>query len=356
MDGSLRHAPDPVALFDALRADPGSFDWFGALRRIECVHVTHPRLGRSLRPADDPVRLAHTPSLDFAPRAIDRVDLETGPAPRLHSLMLGLWGPNGALPSHLTEYTLERERVARDRTFTAFADVFHHRALSLFYRAWAEAQPTAQGDRPDDDAFARYTGALAGIDGEALAGRDALPDRFRRYMAGRLVAQVRSAEGLTAFLAAFFDVPVAVDEFAVGWMALPDDGRLRLGRSMAGLGDTAVLGAAVRDAQHRFRIRLGPMAMADYRRFLPGGDALAELDAAVRFYVGDPLAWDVQPVLARDDVPLPLLGRGARMGLSTWIGHFRRPSDADDLVLGPDTFHAAPSRPAAPTHRSRIAS
>lgn len=355
MDGTLRHAPDPVALFDALRADPGSFDWFGALRRVESVHAAHPRIGRSVRPADDPVRLAHTPSLDFAPRAIDRVDMEGGPAPRIHSLMLGLWGPNGALPLHLTEYTLERERTARDDTFTAFADVFHHRALSLFYRAWAEAQPTAQRDRPDDDGFARYTGALAGIDGEALADRDALPDRFRRYMVGRLVAQARSAEGLVAFLAAFFAVAVTVEEFSVGWMALPDDGRLRLGRSMAGLGDTAVLGAAVRDAQHRFRIRLGPMAMADYRRFLPGGDALAELGAAIRFYVGDPLAWDVQLVLKRDDVPLPLLGRGARMGLSTWMGHFRGPSDADDLVLQPDSFHAAPSRAAASPHRSRIA-
>jgi len=355
VDGSIRHAPDPVALFDALRADPGSFDWFGALRRVEAAHARLPRLGRSVRPADDPVRLAHTPSLDFAPRAIDRVDTESGPAPRIHSLMLGLWGPNGALPLHLTEYTLERERTARDDTFTAFADVFHHRALSLFYRAWAEAQPTAQRDRPDDDAFARYTGALAGIDGEALRDRDALPDRFRRYMVGRLVAQARSAEGLAAFLGAFFAVAVTVGEFAVGWMALPDDGRLRLGRAMAGLGDTAVLGAAVRDAQHRFRIRLGPMAMADYRRFLPGGDALAELDAAVRFYVGDPLAWDVQLVLKRDEVPLPLLGRGARMGLSTWMGHYRGPADADDLVLQPETFHAAPSGAASP-HRSRIAS
>lgn len=356
MDGSLRHAPDPVALFEALRADPGSFDWFGALRRVECVHVDRPRLGRSARLADDPVRLAHAPSLTFAPRAIDRVDTESGRPPRIHSLMLGLWGPNGALPLHLTEYTLERERTARDATFTAFADVFHHRMLSLFYRAWAESQPTAQLDRPDDDAFARYAGALAGIDAPSLADRDALPDRFRRYMTGRLVAQARNAEGLVAMLAAFFDVAVHVDEFVVGWMPLPDEGRLRMGQAVAALGTTAVLGAAVRDAQNRFRVRLGPMAMADYRRFLPGGEALPVLIAAVRFYVGDPMAWDVQLILRRDEVPQAHLGRGARMGLSTWMGRFAGPDDADDLVLQPDSHPAVAPRAAADPLRSRIPS
>ena len=32
----------------------------------------------------------------------------------------------------------------------------------FFYRAWAEARPTVQHDRPDDDRFAVYAGSLAG--------------------------------------------------------------------------------------------------------------------------------------------------------------------------------------------------
>lgn len=335
MDGSLRHAPDPVGLLDALRADPSSFDWFEALRRVECVYADHPRLGHSVRPADDPVRLGHSPSLAFATRTIDRVETDADRPARIHSLMLGLWGPNGALPLHLTEYTLERERFARDRTFTAFADVFHHRMLSLFYRAWADAQPTVQMDRPEDDAFGHFLGALVGIDSPSLAGRDALPDHFRRFMAGRIVAQARNAEGLMALLSTFFDVPVHVQQFSVAWLPLPGEGRLRMGVAMAGLGTTAVLGASVRGAQHRFRIRLGPLSFADYRRFLPGGQALGELRAAVRFYAGDELDCDVQLVLRRDEVPLTHLGRGSRMGLSAWMGRFGGPGDADDLVLQP---------------------
>jgi type VI secretion system protein ImpH len=349
VDGTVRHASDPVTLLDALRAEPESFDWFDALRRVECVFVDRPRIGRSVRPADDAVRLSHAPSLSFAPRSIDRVDVEDGKPARVHSLMFGLWGPNGPLPLHLTEYTLERERLSRDPTFTAFADIFHHRMLSLFYRAWAESQPTVQMDRPEEDAFSGFLGAMVGIDSPALKRRDALPDRFRRFMAGRLVVQARNAEGLRAFLGAFFAVPVVLEEFATAWLSLPEDGRLRLGQGMAGLGSTAVLGSAVRDAQHRFRIRLGPMGFADYRRFLPGGEALDELVAAVRFYVGDQMDWDVQLVLRREEVPLTHMGRGARMGLSGWMGRFPGPDDAEDLILQPLSRHTGtPARGASP--------
>lgn len=345
MDGSIRHAPDPVALLEAIRAEPASFDWFDALRRIECVYDDRPRLGRSIRPADDPVRLAHTPSLAFPPHSIDRVDTE-GETPRVHSLMLGLWGSNGGLPLHLTEYVLERKRTARDHTFTAFADVFHHRMLSFFYRAWADSQPTVQMDRPAEDAFAGFLGALSGIGIPALTERDALPDRFRRYMAGRVLSQARNAEGLVAFLAAFFAVPVRIEEFAVAWLVLPEDGRLRMGGGMATLGTATMLGAAVRDAQHRFRIRIGPVGLSDYRRFQPGGEALRELVAAVRFYAGDEKDWDVQLILRRDEVPLTHMGRSGRLGLSSWMGRFAGPGDADDLVL----------QPLSPSNRPRMPS
>ncbi|UPG84797.1 type VI secretion system baseplate subunit TssG [Luteibacter aegosomatis] len=347
MDGTIRHAPDPLALFDAVQADPGAYDWYDALRRAECAYPRHPRIGRSLRPADDAVRLAHAPSLGFASRTIDRVD-RAGDTPRVHSLMLGLWGPHGALPLHLTEYTLERERSAQDRTFTAFVDTFHHRMLALFYRAWAESQPTVQMDRPHDDAFAGYLGAFVGIHAGALHDRDALPDDFRRFMAGRLVAQARPAEGLRAMVSAYFGLPVQLDEFSPGWLPLPDEGRLRMGGGMAGLGTTAVLGEAVRDAQHRIRIRVGPVGYADYRRFLPGGDALDVLGAIVRFYASDQVDWDLQVVLLRDEVPSVHLGRGARMGLSTWMGRYPGPGDAEDLVL--NAFSAiAPNRSRTPS-------
>jgi type VI secretion system protein ImpH len=329
-------APDAAALEAALRDRPFDFEFFEAMRRLECAYPAHPRFGHSTKPAEDPVRLAHAATLEFPPRSIESFEPRTAGSPgRLHGLFLGLFGPNGPLPLHLTAHAVDRQRNAKDSTLVAFADMFHHRMLSLFYRAWADAQPTVQFDRPTQDRFRTYIGALIGMATPQLEERDALPDQYKRFFAGRLVPQARNAEGLKGFLEHYFGVPVCVLEFVVGWMQLPREAHLRMGGAMAQIGRNATLGAQVRGAQQRFRLRIGPLGLNDFNRFLPGGDALKELVAAVKLYAGAEKGWDVQLVLKKEDVPTTHLGRSGRMGFSTWMGRYPKPVDADQVVLTP---------------------
>ncbi|MFO3706443.1 type VI secretion system baseplate subunit TssG [Xanthomonas codiaei] len=335
MASPSRQSTDAVALLAQLDTQPQAFELFEALRRLECAHPAQPRLGQAARPLEEAVRLGQRASLEFPPRDIDSLQVAAdGRPPTLRTLALGLFGPHGALPLHLTEHAIEREG-AGDPTFAAFADIFHHRMLALWYRAWADARPTVQMDRPGEDRFGARLDALTGVDQPALRGRDAMPLAARRHFAGRLVAQARNAEGLRAVLVGVFDVPLQVQEFVANWLPLPEEGRLRMGRAAARLGQEATLGALARNAQHRFRLRIGPLDIARYRQFLPGGDALEVLTATVRGYVGDEQAWDLQLVLAREDVPMPVMGQGQRIGLSLWLGHYRHPRDADQLVLAP---------------------
>lgn len=329
---------DAVALENALRDHPEAFEFFEAARRLECVFPERPRLGHSTKAADDFVRLCQTPSLAFAPKTVDRYEPGGGGKPaRLHGLFFGLFGPNAPLPLHLTEYAIDRELNAKDRTFTAFANIFHHRMMSLFYRAWADSQPTVQMDRPAEDRFRLYMGALVGLATPDLGDRDALPDQFKRFFAGRLLQQSRNAEGLKGLLERFFRVPVGIVEFVTEWMRLPPSSHLRLGASgeVAALGLTTVTGEYVRGSQQRFRLRLGPLSRSEFNNFLPGGEALRQLEAAVKTYVGEEKAWDVQLVLKRADVPATRLGQNGRMGLTTWMGRPQLEGDADQVVLKP---------------------
>jgi type VI secretion system protein ImpH len=306
------------------------------MRRLECAYPERPRFGHSIRPAEDPVRLAHAASLEFPSRSIARVDpAKDGRPARVVGLFLGLFGPNGPLPLHLTEHAVDRERNGKDPTFAAFADVFHHRMLSLFYRAWADAQPTVQLDRPEQDRFRTWIGALIGMATPHLDERDALPDQYKRFFAGRLVPQARNAEGLRSFIEHYFGVPVHVIEFVAGWMPLPRDARLHMGRSMAAMGRDALLGAQVRGAQQRFRLRVGPLTRNEFNRFRPGGDTLRQLVAAVKLYAGEEKGWDVQLVLRKEEVPLTHLGQAGSMGFNTWMGRYPKPIDADEVVLRP---------------------
>jgi type VI secretion system protein ImpH len=325
-----------VALFAALARAPWSFDFFQALRRIEGLFADRPRLGRAIRPGDEPIRVSQEPSVAFAPSTLSAFDANGERAPRLEQRAFGLLGPNGPLPLHLTEYARERLRHNGDATFARFLDLFHHRLALLFYRAWAEARPTVHQDRPAEDRFTVYVGSFAGHGLPASQDRDAVPDYAKRFFVGHLARNPKNAEGLASILEGFFGLPARVDQFVLGWLALPGDQRTALGgerRLSAVLGRGTVIGERVRDAQSRFRAVLGPMDLDRFRDFLPGGRSLERLTHWIWNYVGFEFDWDVQLVLARDEVPGIRLGREGQLGWTTWLGARRAATDADELTL-----------------------
>ncbi|MBL8260720.1 MAG: type VI secretion system baseplate subunit TssG [Candidatus Competibacteraceae bacterium] len=341
MAGENRETAHALELFETLRRTPYAYHFFQALRRLECLYPDKPRLGKSLRVADDPVRLAQEPSLAFAPATLAAFDPGGAGRPaRLREYFLGLFGPQGPLPTHLTEYARARARNDGDRTFAGFADVFHHRMLCLFYRAWADVQPTVSYDRPDTDRFHVYVGAQFGLGMPSLWNRDAAPDLAKLHYAGRLVGQTRNPEGLEAILGDFFKLPVAVETFVGHWLVLDDVSRCRLGETPAtgALGLTAVIGERVWDCQHKFRIVIGPTSLAEFQRFLPGSDSLRRLVAWVRNYVGEELSWDVNLVLKKEEVPPLVLGAETRLGWTTWLSSQPLARDADDLKLDAVTY------------------
>ena len=357
MAGTDRAAAERVKLLADLAAKPHEFSFFQALRRLEAAYREFPRIGRSLRANEDPVRLAQEPSLAFAPATIAAFDVrKDGLPPRLTTWFGGLLGPHGPLPLHLTEHARDRLINSGDPTFIRFLDLFHHRMLSLYYRAWADAQPTTQFDRPESDRFAVYVSSLIGIGLPSLKARDAMPDLAKLYFAGALVCQSRHAGGLAAMLAEFFQMSMRIVEFVGQWLELPDDCRCVLGtpqrathqtgtpqrafptgatHGMGQLGMSATIGDRVWDCQTRFRIVAGPLSLADYLRLLPGGSSLERLIAVVKNYAGLELDWDLHLTLRSREVPQARLGMQGQLGWTTWLVSQQPAKDASDLVLQP---------------------
>ncbi|MDP5240058.1 type VI secretion system baseplate subunit TssG [Uliginosibacterium sp. 31-16] len=322
----------PQTFYARLEAEPFAHDFYQTMRRLECLHLDKPRWGMALRPADEPVRIGQEPSLAFAPASLASFRRERDDRPpRLEIRFFGLLGANGPLPLHLTDHARQRILHSGDATFSRFLDILHHRFAALFYRAWAQAQPTVSLDRPDEDRFAGYVGALCGIGQPTLQRRDAVPDNARRFHAGALSRQVRNGEGLASVLAGFFKLPVEVEQFVGHWMPIEEADQSRLGSSQ--LGRNAVLGSRVWDRQSKFRIHIGPLTVRQYADFLPSGSALPKLVDWVRFYTGGELFWDVQLILRRQEVPTLMLGRSGLLGWSGWLGTPQMADDAGDLVL-----------------------
>jgi type VI secretion system protein ImpH len=335
-----------ATLFRALAAAPREHDFFAVLRHVEALRPELPRIGAALRPTQEALRLGQDPELSFAAAALESFNLDARPSPRLGVRLFGLLGPQGPMPLHFTEYVRERLRFRGDATLARFLDIFHHRLLSLFYRAWAQAQPTVHHDRPASDRFAVWLGATFGAESAATTPR-ALPETARLFQAGLLGARSRHPEGLGKLLRQYFRVPVRIEQHVANWLMLTSDDRGRLGFSRSRserigaaaprLGVSATSGSKWRDRQFKFRVALGPLTLAQYHGFLPGGATWLRLREWVQHYAGLDLLWDVQLVLARDHVPEPRLGRATRLGVSAWIGRSGRAQDRSDLRLRPDT-------------------
>jgi type VI secretion system protein ImpH len=339
-----RTASGALALYRELAEAPYKYDFFQAVRRLECAHRDRPRVGHALRPQDEPVRFGQEPSLAFPPTTLAQFGQQSPQrAPRLLVTFFGAFGPNGPLPLHLTEYARQRLHHHGDATFTRFLDLFHHRMLSLFYRAWAASRPTVQRDRDDADRFGNFLSSLAGLGAASLQNRDAWPDVAKLYYTGRLASQTRNAEGLRAMVSDYFRVPAEVEEFSGEWLEIPPECGWKLGgfalqrgaAAMGSLGSTALLGPRVWSRQHKFRLVVGPLRHDQFRRMLPGGASLERLVALVRNYTGDELHWDLRLTLLKEAVKPTQLGVFGQLGRTSWLIGDPKLLTWEDLVFDP---------------------
>jgi type VI secretion system protein ImpH len=316
-------------LWASVQAEPWSFDFFALLRRVDALQRSQPRTGEALRPRQEALRLAQAPEFDFAPAALQSLTQREDGPPRLAVRFFGLLGPQGPMPLHFTEFVRDRLHHHDDATLAHFLDIFHHRLLSLFYRAWAQAQPVVHLDRPAQDRFRIWLAAAAGAPTEG----GALPIAALAHHAGWLGARSAHPERLHKVMQQYFGVGMRIEEHVGHWLPIVAEDRSALGyarnrsermhQPAAALGTAANAGTRVWDRQYRFRLHIGPLDVKRYFSFLPGGSAWLPLQHAVRLLAGRDLSWDLDLALAPGERPALRLGRHVRLGLTSWLGRAR---------------------------------
>jgi len=334
--------PDPdVSLRlvkDAMRKRPGSFEFFQAVRLLERMQPDRRPIGSFNDPRREAARFAVNPSFSFPPSEIQAIEWNDSSPPRLQVNFMGLTGPVGVLPYVYTELVNERLR-AKDRVLKDFLDIFHHRAISLFWRAWEKYRFPVAWERDQKDRVSQLLAAFLGLATGGLQNRQEVDDQALLYYTGLLSLHPRSAAALAQITGDYFHIPVRVDQFVGGWFRLPPDDQCMLGRESVSeqIGVAAIAGDAVWDQQSRVRLCLGPMALAKYRRFLPGGGYHEELEAIKRFFTNREFDFEVQLVLAKDEVPAFELGEEETsplpLGWCSWLKTEAFTHDPGDAIL-----------------------
>ncbi len=344
------------------------YDFFQAVRLLQRMGPGRALVGRGGPPRSEAVRFAAHVSLSFPPSAVHEVRRPTTdrPVPVMVQAFLGLTGPSGVLPRHYTEllYRLEREaRTPEKHALRDWLDLFNHRLVSLFYRAWEKYRfyiPFERGDTGDEpDPFLQSLFSLIGLGLPPLRGRlrvagpeatgarelARIDDLVLLHYGGLLAHHPRCASGLEAILQDYFGIATRIEPFVGRWLRLERPSQTRLGDELGNnqLGTSAVAGDRVWDRQSKFRVRLGPLSYPQFLEFLPDPTPIPERKAffllahLVRLYADPGLDFEVQLVLKAQDVPACRLTGpgtiGARLGWNTWLHTRPAPADAEDVVL-----------------------
>ena len=236
------------------------------------------------------------PDTAFPAGEIQSLELRSDAPARMAVNFMGLTGPEGVLPYSYSLLISERMR-ARDTTLRDFLDLFHHRIISLFYRAWEKYRFGVAHERNQRDIVTQHLKDLVGLGESRLQERLAIRDDVLLFYAGLLAPQQRSAAALQQLVEDYFGVRVEVEQFVGGWYPLSPETQCAVGEdddASEQLGWGAVAGDAVWDPQARVRLRLGPLTRRQYDDFLPNGSAFEPLQTLTRFFSGDQLDFEVQ--------------------------------------------------------------
>lgn len=286
-------------------------------------------LGTDAACHEERIRLRHDPSLAFStgevsglrvrPLALDAQDPPGTPRAALEitTAFLGLSGSISPLPSYLAEEIAQEDEEAPRRR--DFLDVFHHRFISLYYRARARSDhPNGYRSDQSDPWSTRIL---------ALLGRDAEPgiERWRLLRWAPLLAERNlTPAALAAIIADVLEedlgsVGVDIEPLVGAWAEIDPRDRNRLGRACSTLGQDLVLGRRILDRAGKFRIVVGPLSREDLVHAQERKEALRRVAAVVGELCPPSVEVELWLWLTKDAAPHLVLGK-ARLGRDTWLG------------------------------------
>lgn len=311
------------------QAQPWRHGFMSLMRLLAAAQPELPPVGKAQRPQQENFRLAQQASLGFAVREVAVVEPTSADAQgrtRISLFGLGMLGPNGPLPLHMTEIVRERVEAKRDKTLANFLDIFHHRAFTHIYRSWSQSQSAIGLDRASNETFTPYVARLAGDEPDEVQ-HSALPAHARWASSAHRVRTARNPDGLVSTLSRFFGVTVDLHEYQLQWMPIESEDQCRIGvpRLSSILGEGALVGEVVPDRQTRFRLIIGPLSLDGYLRLTPQGSPtgkdLPALIEFVRAFVGFEYVWEVELLICAAAAPAAKLGEGTQLGWTSWLGN-----------------------------------
>lgn len=298
-----------------------AFSFFQVVRLLRLyVRESEGAVDKSI---DEKEKIRIRPELSLAFPASDVAKIEElaneGPLFLVTATMLGLYGVSSPLPTFYTEDLMDE--AAEDMSVTRdFLDIFNDRLYLFLFRCWAKYREFFQLVEENNPEDLEKLSCLLGLGEKEL--REDFPESYSllRY-AGLLTQFPRSALGLETLLQdAFGKIPIQVLPCIKRKVKIPPDQRFYLGDSGNALGEDSFLGEEMDDRMGKFRLQIGPLKSEPFHSLLPGNPNHKRFTTLTKFYVMDPLEYDLELILAEKEAKTVCLGTPmwSRLGWDTW--------------------------------------
>ena len=352
MDTEILASPDRLKTEKSLDIDTAGKGFFQLVRQLHAEKVDEGNrfcrpVGKDFAPENELVRFRATRSLSYPSAEVSMVEFETSGDKRtnLEVSFMGLTGPTGVLPDHYSELVIEQHRE-RNEALRDFFDIFNHRSISFFYRAWSKYRLVLNAEMSGGmnhkiDPVTQSISSLMGIDLDRLKNVANLDGRSLLYFAGHFIAQTRNSSSFSSLLTDYLGMPVEVKQFCGEWLDMEVDDRVQLpnvfGQAQNNvLGQDFVIGEKVFCVENRFEVIVGPMRRGEAENIRPGSQRQKSLCALIDLYAGPTYQYDIRYLLRggyRPKWQTDERQSGMSLGWNTWLPQQGQSPEQDDILI-----------------------
>ncbi|SEA18169.1 type VI secretion system baseplate subunit TssG [Alkalimonas amylolytica] len=272
-------------------------------------------VGRDSFPRDELIRFKAVQNLGFPGNAITAVQQKACQDASLAAFEMvvsffGLTGPSGVLPIHYSELVLERLKQ-KDPTMRDFFDLFNHRLISLFYRAWEKYRFACQYQaRPGSiDPFSFVMQQLTGQESNTCL-----------FYGGFYSRSVPSAQQLSLQLSHLLSADVEVMPLTGRWIHLARSEQSRLASlhqpdgQYGQLGRSSMLGSKVWDISSVVELCIQAESSV-IQSLLPGKPGYLRMQQLLSHYLEPSMQCRVRLKARVADFPIASLNGRSQLGM-----------------------------------------
>lgn len=296
---------------------PNEFDFYQAVytleRQLGKGKDQHRKVGHDSLPQNELIRFKADQHLGFPGTSISKVEIKkeqknTETAVDMHVSFMGLTGTSGVLPQHYTELVLERMKL-KDFGMREFFDLFNHRLISLYYRAWEKYRFPIGFEKSTQQSSEPFTYVL-----NQLSGNKGV---IGNYYAGIYNQKNRTAAGLKQILSDFCQCDIEIEQFQGKWHIIKPSEQTQLGArnnpegQYACLGVDASIGSRVWDVNSSINVCIKVGKDRSINDYFLNGTIYKHVKQILKSYLGDTINSKIQLKVKLGQAPIAQLSRQA---------------------------------------------